>query len=368
MNRINTTLIVIYVFFSNIVFGQSYIDTIVNKKAKQYMSNNDAVGLSIGVYYHTKNFKYNYGIEKLSNPEQPTEKSIYSIGSISKTFIAMLLANAVLNKHVSLQDDIRKYLPDSVNFDNLQFNQQPVRLVHLSNHTACIPSQLAKLPAGWNHFTPYQKYDFKKQYTKNLFLKDLQHITLDTFPGYKYEYSNAGYKVLSIMLENIYKLPYEELMNRFVTRNVSMNDTKVYLSKTEWERFASGSQDINLLTATKNIDDFTSGPVLYSTVDDMLKYISYNIEEKNKAIQLTHRKTFNNNEQVEIGLAWKIAYTPDGERYFYHSGSGTGCNSICLFSTTKKIGVIVLANETSDQKKIIELGTNILLQLANYEP
>ncbi|WP_447642865.1 MULTISPECIES: hypothetical protein [Chitinophagaceae] len=86
---------------------------------------------------------------------------------------------------------------------------------------------------------------------------------------------------------------------------------------------------------------------------------------------MTHKTTYTNNEKVEIGLAWRIDYTSDGKKYFYHLGSGSDCNSICLFSPAKKIGVIVLANETSDQKKIINLGISILTEIAsnkNYTP
>lgn len=350
----------------NILYGQAQIDTIVSKECNRYMLNKGTIGLSVGVIFNDKNFTFNYGLAKISGADAPTANSIYSIGSVSKTFIAMLLAKTVLEKQVNLQDDIRKYLPDSIMFDQLQFNQNPVRLINLANHTSRIPSQLAKLPQDWNKFSAYQKYDFKKAYTEDKFLQDLKDINLDTVPGYKYEYSNAGFKVLSIILENIYKMPFDQIINKYVCRDLKMNDTKVFLQKSEWqERFAGGSQDINILMSTKDIDDYTSGPGLYSTVNDMLRYLSYNISEENEAIKLTHKKTYTNDEKVEIGLAWRVDYTSDGETYFYHSGSGSGCTSICLFSPKKKIGIIVLANETSDQKKIIDLGISIFTEIAS---
>jgi serine-type D-Ala-D-Ala carboxypeptidase/endopeptidase len=356
-------LLVSFIYISNYLFGQTHIESIVSKEAQQYLTSKGTIGLSIGVIFNNQNFTYNFGLSKLLDTKPPTEHSIYSIGSISKTFVSTLLAKAVLEKKVNLQDDIRKYLPDSISFENLQFERNPIRLIHLCNHTSRIPSQLAKLPSDWNKFTPEEKYLLKKQYTKGLFLEDLRNVELDTIPGYKYQYSNAGFKLLSIILEKIYQMPYDKLIDKYFAGDLRMTTTKVYLDKDNWSEFASGGQNLNVLMTTKDIDDFTSGPVLNSTVNDMLKYLSSNISEKNKAIKITHKSTFINGEKVEIGLAWRIKYTPNGQKYFYHSGSGWGCNSICLFSPTKKLGLVVMANEITDQGKIFELGTNIMTQM-----
>lgn len=362
MNRMKICLVLLSIISFKIVVGQSRMDSIVNSEAKRYMSNKNAVGLSIGILFDDRKVSYNYGVKEKSQPEPPTENSIYCIGSISKTFISFLLAKAVLEKRAKLHDEIRNYLPDSIKYGNLQFGNSPIRLINLSNHTSGIPTQLAKLPANWNKFSVEEKYLFKKSYTKEFFLRDLATVQLDTLPGSKYDYSNAGAKLLSLILERIYRMPYNELVKKYIAHYLNMNDTKVFLDKQDWERFAVGGQDLNLLIRTKDIDDFTSGPVLNSTVKDMLKYLALNISERNAAIKLTHKTTFRNLEELEIGLAWRIKYTAEGEKYFYHSGAGWGCNSICLFSPAKKIGVVVLANETSDQDKIIELGTRILTQ------
>jgi CubicO group peptidase (beta-lactamase class C family) len=52
--------------------------------------------------------------------------------------VSTLLAQAVLEKKASLQDDIRKFLPGS--YPNLQWNGAPIRLVNLANHTSGLPS------------------------------------------------------------------------------------------------------------------------------------------------------------------------------------------------------------------------------------
>jgi serine-type D-Ala-D-Ala carboxypeptidase/endopeptidase len=361
------TAFILFVFLTAGLSGQSSVDSVVNKECLQYMHGYGPIGLSVGVIVRSHKHVYNFGVSELGSLKPPTDNSIYSIGSISKTFIAMLLAKAVKEKHIDLLDDIRKYLPDSMNFGNLHYGTYPVRLIHLCNHTSRIPSQLAELPVNWNSLTPFEKYDFKKSYTKIRFLQDLTKVKPDTIPGYKYEYSNASYKVLSIILEKIYQTPFDDLIKKYFAEDLNMKATKVFLDKADWQLFASGLQDKKVLMDIKGIDDFTSGPGLYSTVNDMLKYLSYNISGKDKAIKLTHSTTFSNSGNVEIGLAWRIAYSPEGEKYFYHSGSGTGCNSFCLFSPTKKLGIIVMANETSDQKRLIDAGMKIMSGLTGLE-
>lgn len=349
-------------WFCSSLLGQAKLESIVKAESEQYLKNDGTIGLSIGVIIENKSHTFNYGVQNMTGPTPPTEHSIYSIGSISKTFIAALLAKAVLDKKLNLEDDIRRYLPDAQRFVNLEVNGNPVRLIHLANHTAGIPSQLTTLPSDWKTFTADEKYRFKKSYGKEDFLYDLSKIKLETIPGSQYQYSNAGYKLLSIILENIYQLPYEKLMEKYVSTAFKMPYTKVYLTKDEWNLFANGKQDLKVLTETKNIDDYTSGPVLNSTVEDMLKYLSYQIHERKKAITMTHKTTFRNDAGVEIGLAWRKDKTDDGIPYFYHLGSGWGCNSIMIFSPEKKSGIIVMANETADQGKLAAMAENIFVK------
>jgi hypothetical protein len=84
-------LLMSFIYFSNFLFGQTHIDSIVSKEAQQYLTNKGTIGLSIGVIFNNQNFTYNYGLSKLIDTKPPTEHSIYSIGSISKTFVSILL-------------------------------------------------------------------------------------------------------------------------------------------------------------------------------------------------------------------------------------------------------------------------------------
>ena len=125
---------------------------------QQYFFDTATVGASIGILVNGKSYLYNYGETVKGNKQLPTNKSIYEIGSISKTFTASLLALAVLEGKVKLSDPVNKYLPKDI--PPLQFNNKPITLQSLSNHTSGLPY----MPTNLNNtdsFNLFKDYDNK---------------------------------------------------------------------------------------------------------------------------------------------------------------------------------------------------------------
>ena len=81
---------------------------------------------------------------------------IFEIGSLSKTFTSILLADAVNAGKVKLDDPVNKYLPDSIPF--LQYEGIPVTLQNIANHSSGIP----RMPSNFHSsdfMNPYTDYD-----------------------------------------------------------------------------------------------------------------------------------------------------------------------------------------------------------------
>lgn len=116
------------------------LDTLIDKLGKNFIKNKQAVGLSVGVYNNGASYFYNYGTTEIENRKPPTQNTVYEIGSITKAFISLVLANAVTEKKVKLDDDIRKYLDGS--YPNLEYNRKPITLLELSNTTSRLPNWL----------------------------------------------------------------------------------------------------------------------------------------------------------------------------------------------------------------------------------
>ena len=99
-----------------------------------------ADGLSIAVVKDGRVRFYNFGTVDRDAPRVPTEHTVYEIGSITKVFTSLLLAHAVAEGKVDLQEDIRHYLPGS--YPELTFEGTPVRVVNLTNTTSALPDNL----------------------------------------------------------------------------------------------------------------------------------------------------------------------------------------------------------------------------------
>jgi CubicO group peptidase (beta-lactamase class C family) len=211
------------------------IDEVVEKSARKFMSDQHSVGLSVGVFNANKVYTYNFGEVEKGKGELPTEHTIYEIASITKTFTGVLLAQAVIEKKVRLEDDVRKYLVG--NYPNLEFNGQPIRLVHLINHTSRLPFVLPDRPELFQTPDPVELpkilTKIESSYTRADFYEDLHKVKVDKVPGTEFKYSNAAAQLLGYILEGLYGLRYEQLVIQKIAKPLRMRETKIMLSEAE---------------------------------------------------------------------------------------------------------------------------------------
>jgi CubicO group peptidase (beta-lactamase class C family) len=123
--------------------AQGSLDSLLNSFGTSFTSQPSHNGLSIGVYADGKTYYFNYGTVKRGTPITPTDSTIYELGSVTKTFTAYLLAQAVTEGKLRLQDDVRKYLDGT--YPNLAYYGHPITIENLANHTAGLPKFLPRL-------------------------------------------------------------------------------------------------------------------------------------------------------------------------------------------------------------------------------
>ena len=95
---------------------------------------------SIAVVYRGQEFIRHRGNMEAGRLSPPTDATLYEIGSLSKTMAGTLMANAVLERRLGLDDDVRKYLHGD--YPNLQYKGDPIRIRHLLSHTSGLPNML----------------------------------------------------------------------------------------------------------------------------------------------------------------------------------------------------------------------------------
>jgi CubicO group peptidase (beta-lactamase class C family) len=316
-------------------------ETALDKKVEDiiqpFMFESKSVGLSIGILKDGKQYFYNYGETVKGNKQLPTNKNLYEIGSVTKTFTGILLAKAVTEGKLKLTDPVNKYLPKNAAL--LIYDGDTAKLVHLSNHTSGLPP----LPGNFdmtNEINPYKDYDEAK------LLAYLKTAKLQRKPGTKHEYCNLGVGLLGYILSKMYKMPFEEMVTKFITSKAGMTDTREFLLKKDSALFMQGYNAALQKQSQWDLGALTAAGSLRSNTDDMLKYAQLNLETADpvlqKATALSHVSTFTNGQQ-QIALNWFIQNWGWGNILF-HSGATGGYRSFLAVNPVTKNAVIILCN------------------------
>jgi D-alanyl-D-alanine-carboxypeptidase/D-alanyl-D-alanine-endopeptidase len=151
---------------------------------------------------------YSNGKLSKANNSNVNENTIFAIGSITKVFTTILLADAVQEGVIKLNDPVDKYLQSTIKVP--QYNGHRITFEDLATHTSALPenpSNLCPAFAEANPQTPDEKVQnvldvtvCTKNYTFDQFYQGLSNTTLSREPGLKYEYSNFGLSLLGNIL------------------------------------------------------------------------------------------------------------------------------------------------------------------------
>jgi len=274
--------------------------------------------------------------------------TVFDIASIEKTFVTTILADMVKQGLVNLDDPVEKYLPSN-NVTVPMYKGHKITLKDLATHTSGLPD----FPAGWirNHtYTTQQVYDF------------ISNTSLSSQPGNKADYSDIGMGLLGHILSLRADVPFDKLVKDRILDVLEMNSTGTGMNATGISipediksRFAKGhidGKEVNLEFIPEAIQ---SAGAMYSTTNDMLKYLSANMglihTKINDVIQQTHLiihsfgAPYNNKSLMQdyIGLGWTVT-TDFGKEVIWHTGSIDGYTSIIGFNPSKQIGLVILCN------------------------
>ncbi|OGX91409.1 serine hydrolase domain-containing protein [Hymenobacter coccineus] len=142
-----------------------------------------------------------------------TAHTLFRIGSITKSFVALGLLQLIEQGKLHLNDEVRKIAPE-VPIDNPWEATDPVRVVHLLEHTAGFDDMLP------NH-TINQGPLLRGVAEVAVFRPELR---CRWRPGERTAYSNPGYQVAGYLLEKLSGQPYEQYLTRHLLRPLGMPD------------------------------------------------------------------------------------------------------------------------------------------------
>ena len=150
--------------FTSIPSENEIVQKEIDRQVAPYLSNDIVGGLSIGVLANGNRLALGYGRLAGGDARRPTAATVYEIGSISKVFTGILLATAVANEEVRLDQPVQELLPPDV---LLVVKDQPILTRHLATHTSGLP----RLP---NNFSPADPNNPYADYSVNRLYDFLQ--------------------------------------------------------------------------------------------------------------------------------------------------------------------------------------------------
>jgi CubicO group peptidase (beta-lactamase class C family) len=266
------------------------------------------------------------------------EDILFEIGSITKVFTGILLADAVLRGDAALEDPIAKHLPSDLLPPDSPLRE--VTLLDLATHTSGLPRLPSNLEIGASPLDPYAHYGVEQLLD---FLRGCKPTDLEGRGTMSY--SNLGMGLLGYLLERISGQPYQTLLRERILDPLSMSDTFVQrkssdLAADQAPRFATGHSGGKEVPHW-HIDSLAGAGAIVSSARDLARFAAAHWSEATppslrRAMDLAAQP-----QRGEIGLAWFV-----GQTGLHHEGGTGGFRSELQLSPQGQTATIRLLNGT----------------------
>lgn len=267
----------------------------------------------------------------------------FKIGSISKQFTAAAILILEEQGKLSLEDSILKYLP------NYSLDYKDVKIKHLLSHTS-----------GIKNYTGFDKG--KKIIRDPIPLEEIVDIfmnkPLDFKPGDEWKYSNSGYTLLALIIENITSESYQKFIQENIFQPAGMENTYFANDESVFPKLVKGYRmDVEELKTAEYMSmthTYGAGDII-SNVDDMAKWKEALMSEKIMGKQ-NLKKCFtpyklNDGSETNYSIGWFM----DNYRNminFYHEGGVYGFIAYTTYIPEENLYIVILRNRSDIYFKI----------------
>jgi CubicO group peptidase (beta-lactamase class C family) len=313
------------------------------------------VGIVVGVIEPQGRRVVVYGTLNQGDARPLNGDTIFEIGSATKVFTSLLLADMVQRGEVALADPVAKYLPAEVKVP--ERGGRAITLVDLSTHTSGLPT----MPTNFNPKDPANPY---ADYTVDQLYQFLSSYQLTRDIGSKFEYSNLGVGLLGQALARRAGMDYEALVRSRITIPLGMSSTGITLSPEMKARLALGHNDKLVTVPNWDLPALAGAGALRSSANDRLTFLAANLGYVKSplapamAAMLSVRRPTGAPELGEIGLGWLIT-KPSEDEIVWHNGGTGGYRSYIGYDAKTRVGIVVLSN-TFTLAGIDDIGMHLL--------
>jgi CubicO group peptidase (beta-lactamase class C family) len=359
----------IYLFLLTLTYGQSFDQLKI--KLENCLRENDIPGAAVAVVSgDSVLFTGGFGYANIKKKIPVTVNTHFMLGSITKSFTALGIVKLVEEGKVDLNTPVKEILPGVI-IQNPWEDTDPVRLVHLLEHTAGICDGFLTL-FNWRR---------EPDIPLNKVIRLHKRIVIHHRPGSFYLYSNIGYLLAGIILEEITQMKYEEFLKREFLLPLGMK-TSTFDVKDPYSRsilaqgYGSGGKEIPYLYAYPR-----SAAHTHSSVLELAQYVMFFLNNgKCNGMQIIKPESVKRVETPVTSMASRRGLLNGyglGSEWAYrnqhkwrgHNGAIFGYYSDFWYNRNLDIGYVVLINQFDAQtrgnvRKLRELITEHLTESA----
>lgn len=281
--------------------------------------------------------------ERAGDPLQPWEprpgaEPIFEIGSISKVFTGLLVAQQVEQGRLGLDDTLATLLQGRVPFRYERVTTLPVR--HLLTHRACLPHW----PAS---FTGSQMFEQATKFGREGLWSLMGQYVLGRSPPCETKYSNVGFAVLGQALAERAQRPWEDLVLEGIVQPLGLRDTRVQLSPAQQARLAAPSWNGTFRAQPWAAGVFAPAGGLHSTVGDLLAFSQALLQGRQGPLGAAAERLVSDlapygEDGARIGYGVMLPQGP--VRAFGHSGRTRGFSAEWIVWPERRQAVVLLAS------------------------
>jgi beta-lactamase class C len=339
--------------------AQVNVEQIVAQKVQPILpKNGSGGGVAVAVQMNGKTQFFNYGMADNAQNRPVTPDAIFNLGSVGKVFATTLLAQAVKNGELSLDDPVAKYVTELQRGGDVR----RITLRQLASHTSGLPDRPQQYET-W-HRGRYTWPDFVR--FLNSWKAGPNHE-----PGQQYLYSDAAMVLLRVALERRFNTRFAALMHQRLTGPLGMTATALPLPRDLLGRAVQGYNPSGRPAGRPGMEggtfDWPGSGQIYSSSRDMATLLAANLGDLpghgaiENAMAFAQQPVFTVSARLKMGLAWQNVSA--GNFTIIDKNGGLNNTSTYIgFAPRKKLGVVILVNRGRQNATIY--GRQIIHALA----
>jgi CubicO group peptidase (beta-lactamase class C family) len=337
----------------------------IAKKIKTEMRKLQIPGVAIGIYHHGEIHTAGFGVTNVDNPLPITPQTLFPIGSISKTFTALLAMRLVEKGLLDLDTPIKKYLP---NFKMKDANtKNKVTMRHLLTHVG-----------GWSGDYFQEQGDGEDALAK--IAAEVAHLPQQFPLGEMFSYNNSGFYLAGHVIQQICQKPFETLMQELVFAPMELKQAYYFIRDYCGKRFTVGhhnAPDVPPIVLSQYGCGRMANPAggIVTNIEELLRYARIYLhkgknEHGNRVLSsdtihqlLVPQVSVYNQEQDKQSIALSWFYNELGDiKVYSHGGGVTAQCALLAFAPEHDFAFALLTNSSAGIKLLHLLTPQIYLQ------